>query len=328
MKNTKRKILTFIFMFFFTFTVADASERSVIPLGKVVGVRLYTDGLLIVGTGEVNGINVSKKYGLRVNDLIKGVNNKTVKTPEELIKEINNSPNGVTLSIERDNQTILVNAVPVLSDDDSYRIGVWVRDSSAGIGTLTYINPENNSFACLGHAINDVDTGNILSVSTGNILNCNILSIRKSSRSNPGKINGSFDSNDIIGEIKSNTKMGVYGNVSNYDFSQISPMPVATKDEIQTGEAYIISDILGSKNECYSAQITKIKNSDDKSIVVTITDERLIENTGGIVQGMSGSPIIQNNKIVGAITHVFVNNTLKGYGICIENMLAEEKNIS
>ena len=197
-----------------------------------------------------------------------------------------------------------------------------MRDSTAGIGTVTYYNPQNNSFAALGHGINDIDTGNILSVKSGNILNCDILSVSKSSKGHPGEINGAFDCN-TIGNISINSQIGIYGNMSCDEFSSDNAIPVAAKEQICESEAYILSDVIGQKTEKYSIKINKITNDSDKGLIIEITDPRLIDCTGGIVQGMSGSPIIQNDKIVGAVTHVFVDDPTRGYGIFIEEMLVQ-----
>ena len=171
-----------------------------------------------------------------------------------------------------------------------------------------------------GHGINDIDTGNILSVKSGNILNCDILSVSKSSKGHPGEINGAFDGN-TIGNISINSQIGIYGNMSCDKFSSDNAIPVAAKEQICESDAYILSDVIGQKAEKYSIKINKITNDSDKGLIIEITDPRLIDCTGGIVQGMSGSPIIQNGMLIGAVTHVFVNNPTKGYGTLAENMI-------
>ena len=327
MKKVSCKIVVFLLLNLCIFTSVYADEIKVVPIGKAVGVKIYTDGLLVVGTSEVSGENVSKKYGIKINDRIEKINNQLIN------KTVNENPSGVALSIKRDNQDILINAVPVLSEDNIYRLGLWVRDSTAGIGTVTYYNPQNNSFAALGHGINDIDTGTILSVKSGNILNCDILSVKsgnilncdilsvsKSSKGHPGEINGAFDGN-TIGNISINSQIGIYGNMSCDEFSSDNAIPVAAKEQICESDAYILSDVIGQKTEKYSIKINKITNDSDKGLIIEITDPRLIDCTGGIVQGMSGSPIIQNGMLIGAVTHVFVNNPTKGYGTLAENMI-------
>ena len=320
LKKVSCKIVVFLLLNLCIFTSVYADEIKVVPIGKAVGVKIYTDGLLVVGTSEVNGENVSKKYGIKINDRIEKINNQLINSTEEFSKTVNENPSGVALSIKRDNQDILINAVPVLSEDNIYRLGLWVRDSTAGIGTVTYYNPQNNSFAALGHGINDIDTGNILSVKSGNILNCDILSVSKSSKGHPGEINGAFDGN-TIGNISINSQIGIYGNMSCDEFSSDNTIPVAAKEQIGESDAYILSDVIGQKTEKYSIKINKSTNDSDKGLIIEITDPRLIDCTGGIVQGMSGSPIIQNGMLIGAVTHVFVNNPTKGYGTLAENMI-------
>ena len=318
MKKVSCKTVVFLLLNLCIFTSVYADEIKVVPIGKAVGVKIYTDGLLVVGTSEVNGENVSKKYGIKINDRIEKINNQLINSTEEFSKTVNENPSGVALSIKRDNQDILINVVPVLSEDNIYRLGLWVRDSTAGIGTVTYYNPQNNSFAALGHGINDIDTGNILSVKSGNILNCDILSVSKSSKGHPGEINGAFDGN-TIGNISINSQIGIYGNMSCDEFSSDNAIPVAAKEQICESDAYILSDVIGQKTEKYSIKINKITNDSDKGLIIEITDPRLIDCTGGIVQGMSGSPIIQNGMLIGAVTHVFVNSPTKGYGTLAEN---------
>lgn len=314
-----KPIAAFLLAFCFVPSVY-AQSLEVIPVGKTVGVKIYTDGLLVIGSSEINGKNIAKEYGIRINDRIKKINGTDIESTEKFSEIVNNNPDGVTLSLLRDNQNIEINAVPV-KDEDVYRLGLWVRDSTAGIGTVTYYNPASKDFAALGHSINDVDTGNILSVKSGNILNCNILSVTKSEKGSPGEINGAFDG-EKIGDISINSDIGIFGKMTCDEFENINEaIPVAAKEQVQEGEAYIISDAFGNNNNKYSIEIKKITNATDKGLVIEITDQRLKEAAGGIVQGMSGSPIIQNGMLVGAVTHVFVNSPLKGYGTLAENMI-------
>ncbi len=304
----------------FIFPSAYAQSTEVIPIGKTVGIRLYTEGLLVIGSSEVNGRNIAKEYDIQVNDHINKINGKTIENTEEFSQIVNSNPNGVNLSITRDGENLEINTIPE-KDEDVYRLGLWVRDSTAGIGTVTYYNPQTKEFAALGHSINDVDTGNILSVKSGNILNCNILSVRKSEKGLPGEINGSFEG-DTIGNISMNSDIGIFGTMTCSEFdSEGTTIPVAAKEQVQEGEAYILSDAFGNENNQYTIEIKKITNSSDKGLVIEITDQRLKEMAGGIVQGMSGSPIIQNGMLIGAVTHVFVNSPLKGYGTLAENMI-------
>ncbi len=325
MKKFSFNLTLFIFIISLAAS-AYAEEIKVIPIGKAVGIRIYTDGLLVIGTSEINGENAAKKNGIKVNDRITQINGKEVSTTDEFSKTVNEHPDGVNLEIVRDNRNIEINAVPVLSEDNIYRLGLWVRDSTAGIGTVTYYDPSGKSFAALGHAINDVDTGNILSVKSGNILDCDILSVTKGQKGSPGELNGTFNGN-IIGDVKVNAKTGVFGKMLSDSFLDYSnPVPVAAKEQVHEGEAYIMSDAFGNNTEQYSIEINKITDDSDKGLIIEITDKRLIDRSGGIVQGMSGSPIIQDGRLVGAVTHVFVNNPLKGYGTLAENMIDAQRN--
>lgn len=320
--------LTIIFLFgLLSSTAVYADALNVIPVGKTVGIRVYTDGLLVIGSSDVNGVNAAKKCGIKVNDRIRSANGEEISSCEQFSDIVKSNPDGISLEIARDNQNLTINAVPVLSEDNIYRLGLWVRDSTAGIGTVTYYNPQTDSFAALGHAINDADTGNILSVKSGNILNCDILSVSKSKKGSPGEINGAFDG-EKIGDITLNSQIGIFGSMSSGDFKNIgTPVPVAAKSQVETGDACIITDALSGRREEYSIKINKITNDCDKGLAIEITDPRIIEQSGGIVQGMSGSPIIQNGRLVGAVTHVFVNNPEKGYGALAENMIdAQLKN--
>ncbi len=321
MRKSSRKVILFFVLSLCFFSRASAEEIRVVPVGKTVGVKIYTDGLLVIGTSEVGGENLAKKYGIKINDRIKKINGEDIETAEEFAQAVNEHSEGVLLSVTRDNRNIELNAVPSPDDSGVYRLGLWVRDSAAGIGAVTYYNPADKTFAALGHAINDVDTGNILSVRAGNILNCDILSVTKSQKGSPGEINAAFDG-DKIGNVYENEETGIFGKMCSDEFSLAGDtIPVAAKSQITEGEAYIISDAFEGEDDKYSIKITKITNNADKGLVIEITDPRLIEQSGGIVQGMSGSPIIQNGMLVGAVTHVFVNSPLKGYGTLAENMV-------
>lgn len=306
---------------------AFAQTTSLIPYGKTVGVKIYTEGLLVVGTSEVKDFSgkthsPAADCGIKINDIILKADNIELKTTEQVSQIISSRSESIKLTIKRGEELFDVFAEPCVDKDGKAHLGLWVRDSTAGIGTVTYINPDDLTFAALGHGICDIDTGNILSVKSGNILNCEFLSVVKSKKGAPGEISGSFG-NETIGSITKNTPHGIFGKADNLSGS-VKAIPTAEQNEVQTGTAYILSDFDGGDVKKYEIEITKLsKNADDKAIVFKVTDKDLIEKTGGIVQGMSGSPIIQNEKLVGAVTHVFVNEPTRGYGIFIETMLAE-----
>lgn len=323
-----KKFFLLVTISFCIFYDVYAAEVKVVPVGKTAGIRIYTDGLLVIGTSEISGENIAEKYGIEINDRIKKINGETAESSQQLSRILNENPQGILLSIARNNETYETTVVPKQGDDGIYRLGLWVRDSTAGIGTVTYYNPASNTFAALGHAINDVDTGNILTVKSGDILTCDIISVTKSTRGNPGALNGSVDGNDL-GDVTLNTQTGIFGTVSNSEFFNcFEAIPVAAKSQIHEGEAVIISDAFDNGQTEYSVNIKKITNEKDKELVIEVTDQRLIDITGGIVQGMSGSPIIQDGRLVGAVTHVFVNSPLNGYGTLAENMIDVSQNIN
>ncbi len=329
MKKNKIKYGGLTAFFIFAMCLAPgavADTVNVIPIGEAVGIQVYTDGLLVVGFSDINGENIAKKNGIRLNDRIMEINGETAQSCEQLSDAVNKCPEGVELSVRRDNQDIMINAVPAMTENNVYRLGLWVRDSTAGIGTLTYYDPSSNTFAALGHGINDVDTGNILTVKSGNIQNCSILSVTKSEKGTPGEINGVFDGTKI-GEISVNSDIGIFGSADLDSEISGNAIPVAAKEQLHEGEAYILTNVLG-RAEKYTVNINKITSSADKELVIEVTDNRILAAAGGIVQGMSGSPIIQDGMLAGAVTHVFVNNPSKGYGALAENMIEMTNNIS
>lgn len=311
-----------------TVNVEVVDELHVAVLGSPFGMKIYTQGVLVTDISDVatvNGnMNPAKKAGVRIGDYIVSVNGTKVYTNEDLVTIVENS-NGEKMKflINRNNKNIYFSFSAVKSTEtDSYKIGIWVKDSSAGIGTLTFYSPANNVICGLGHGICESDTGNLLKLNSGEIVTADILSIEKGSAGSPGKLTGKLNFT-TLGEIDLNSEIGVYsflkGNIS---FDKL--MEVALKQDVNDGSAQIISTLDDEGPKAYSCNI-KIRNSNyhskTQNLIVTVTDERLLEKTGGIVQGMSGSPIIQNGKLVGAVTHVLIDDSTKGYGVFAENML-------
>ena len=317
---------------FKTINVSVIPKNYVIPGGETIGVKLYTEGLLVVYVSEVTGKDLrqytpAKDANIKKCDRILAVDSKKISSNEEFMQYLNEKKSTVTITLARGEEIITTQLTPVISAADSkYKAGLWVRDSTAGIGTLTYYNPTDNSFAALGHAICDADTMSMLKLADGKLTQCSVVSITKGEKGEPGELKGSL-SNQNIGKILKNDEFGIYGKINkNYQIYK-TPMAVASRFEVKEGEAYILCDVDGQGVRQYSVDLSKISKTekpDNKSMVVTVTDEKLLNLTGGIVQGMSGSPIIQNGKLVGAVTHVFVNDPTRGYGIFIENMLADK----
>ena len=315
-----------------TINVNVIEDVDVIPVGEIVGIKLYTNGVMVVGMASIEGEdgNIYKPYqetGIQEGDCITHVNGVEITSTNKLVEEINKTlGEEIELTFNHKEETKTGKIKPVKNKDDKYKLGLWVRDSAAGVGTVTFYNEDTKCFAALGHAITDIDTGEVLSTSSGEIDNAQILSIVKGQKDEPGKIEGVINSDISIGSIYNNTKFGIFGVIKNQqnillDFNR--KMKVASRNEIKIGEATCLSGIDGDIKE-YKLEITKIyqnNNYDNKSMLINITDESLIEKTGGIVQGMSGTPIIQNGKFVGAITHVLVNNPTVGYAVFGDLML-------
>ena len=289
---------------------------------------MFTDGVLIVGLSRIhteNGLSCpALESGIVEGDVICSIDGEKVYTNEDVASFIENS-DGETLSmlIKRDGETMTVEVTPEkMADGSGYKAGFWVRDSSAGIGTLTFYDPETMVFAGLGHAVCDVDTGEPLPLLSGEIVPAAINKIKRGVSGEPGELGGVFTSAKALGEVSINNETGVYG-VLNSNIGGVS-LPIAPKQDVYEGKATILATINGTKAKEYEIVIEKVSMSDNsptKNMVIKVTDEELINKAGGIVQGMSGSPIIQNGRLVGAVTHVFVNDPTKGYGIFIENML-------
>lgn len=300
-----------------------AYSNYIIPGGENVGISISSDGVFVVGTYEVDGKLLNN---LKAGDIITSINGKKVSTTLDFSKEVIGKTE-VSITIIRNNKELNENLV-ISYVNGEYRSGLYVKDSINGIGTLTFIDPESKLFGALGHEILD-SNNNVLNSNNGSIYNSYVTDINKSSRGDPGEKEADIDKESTIGNIKENTISGIFGKYTDDELLSKKALKVAEKDELKLGEAKIRTVINGTKIEEFTINITKLELSDNKktkNILFEITDERLLSETGGIVQGMSGSPIIQDDKIIGAVTHVLVNNTKKGYGIYIVNMLNEAEN--
>ncbi len=302
-------------------------RRYVTLCGNVFGIKLYSNGVLVVSTEEIateEGMkNPGQIAGLKSGDIIKKIGNKKVTSNRE-VSEICKNSDGKELKftvIRNSKEKILTLKTVKEKASGVYRAGLWVRDSTAGIGTMTFYDRETGIFASLGHAICDVDTGAIVPLSEGEALGAEIVGCTVGTDSQTGEITGAFTS-EKVGVLHKNSPEGVYGVLESFDING-SLIPVATAAEVKVGKAQILCSVDDTGCHYYDVEITKIldKKSEQKNMTVKITDERLLEITGGIVQGMSGTPLIQNGMLVGAITHVFVGNSKEGYAIFAENML-------
>ena len=302
-------------------------DIKLIPGGWIFGAKINSDGVIIVGTGDCKSggitVNPSKAAGLRVKDIIKSVNGKDIDTAGELTALIENSKGtGLEIEYERDGEKRHTTLTPVADENGVYRAGIWVKDQTAGIGTVTYVEPGNLRFGGLGHGISEGDTGAVLPISYGEVYGAVLTGVKKGKYGEPGEFKGFFSRNKE-GILYSNTESGVFGKLDKLPASAKEPISIALKDEIKEGECTVLCMPDGKTVGQYTAQIVKItdKNAKTKNFIIKITDPQLLALTGGVVQGMSGSPVIQNGKLVGAVTHVLVNDPTRGYGIFIENML-------
>lgn len=301
-------------------------ELEVIPGGEVIGLQVETDGILVLGTGAVtlaDGSSVEPAKGLlRSGDYIVGINGKFGITRQEFIDSIGVEP--MRLTVNRNEELVEVELQPVKDYSGKYKLGAWIRTDAQGIGTITYVT-SNGKFGALGHGITDIDTGLIMDIDTGKLYDAEVLSVVKGKNGTPGELIGIIRQSGIslIGEITENCSKGIYGQMKLGMVDTSEVVPVALKQDIQLGAATILCQVDSQVRE-YDIEIERIelgRTNDNKGLVIKITDDELLKKTGGIVQGMSGSPILQNGRIVGAVTHVLVNDPTRGYGIFIENML-------
>lgn len=312
--------------------VSVIQERKVTPIGYPVGIYVQTDGVLVIDTGSFwssNGKKVSPAKNLLMpGDYIYKVNQETINTKNELMDKIGEcNGESMVLGIRREDGYYNIEIEPEKDKTGEYKLGIWVRDNAQGIGTLTFAD-ENGNFGALGHGINDVDTTNLMEMKEGGLYKADIISITKGTKGSPGELTGviAYSNKYKLGEIYQNTKRGVYGvlEMDSVDVEE-QAVSIALKQEIKKGEAQILCT-LSTEPELFEVEITAIHQENDninRGLELKVTDERLLETTGGIVQGMSGAPILQNGRIVGAVTHVLVNDPTRGYGIFIENMLEQ-----
>ena len=319
-------------------TVIDDIE--VVPIGKIIGLKLYTNGVLVVGMSEIEGCNnnLIKPYqntDIKEGDTILKINENEIQDID-VLKEVVNKSEGenLKLTILRDGSILTSNITPVKTDDKEYKLGLWVKDAATGVGTMTYYEPNSKSFAVLGHGITDSDTNNLINIESGELVTSKVISIKKGEIENPGEIKGTILNQQTIGRVSKNTQFGIYGtldNLTSLNIDTSKKMKVALRDEIKIGEAKIICSLDNSnKTKEYRIEIEKIYYDNDynnKSMLIRVTDSELIDKTGGIIRGLSGAPIIQNGKFIGAVTNVLVSNPEIGYAIFGDLMVKEMTNM-
>jgi stage IV sporulation protein B len=318
-----------------TVNISVIDENWLIPCGTPFGIKMFTNGVVIVGVADIKTdagtVNPAAVAGLKVGDVIISIDGKKVNQNEEVAKIIESSK-GKTMKflVRRDKTELTATLTPAKSViDELYKGGLWVRDSTAGIGTVTFYNPTTCVFGGLGHGISDQDTNELLPLRSGDIVNVTINGIIKGEKGTAGELRGYFNNDISVGNLNLNVEEGVYGTLESPPVNN-KAIKVAMKQEVKIGAAQILATIDGNTPQYFDVQIESVNYRDNartKNMVVRITDKKLLEATGGIIQGMSGSPIIQNNMLVGAVTHVFVNDPTRGYGIFAENMLTTSQNL-
>lgn len=317
-------------------TITKIKDVKVVPVGKIIGLKLYTNGVLVVGMSEIEDENktLNKPYELsdvKEGDTILEVDNQEIENIESLKNIVNNSEGkDLELKILRDGTIITSNILPVKTGVKEYKLGLWVKDAATGVGTISFFEPKTNSFAVLGHGITDADTGNLINIDYGELVTSKIISIKKGENGTPGEVRGTIINQQTIGKVNKNTNFGVYGSLENLTSLNIdasNAIEVATREEIKIGEAKVLcATDTDNVAEEFSIEIEKIyleNSSNNKSMLIRITDDRLLGKTGGIIRGLSGAPIIQNGKFVGAITNVLVSNPEVGYAIFGDLMIKE-----
>ena len=333
-ENTKINVSLFDKIPIKDVNVSIIPKTKIIPVGKVAGVKLYTNGVLVVGMSEIQGIKPYEGTGIEEGDMIVNVGDTEVSNTKDLIETINKS-NGERLNITyiRNGKNQECSITPVKTGRNEYKLGLWVRDGAAGVGTVTFYEKSTKMFGALGHGITDIDTGKLIDIQDGEFITTKVLSIIKGQNGKPGRIQGTIENQANIGDIYLNTGLGIFGiinNLSVLDLDVKKEVEVAYREEIKLGEATILCNIDDEYPKEYKIEIEKIytnNNYDNKSMQIKVIDEELIEKTGGIIQGMSGAPILQKGKFIGAVTHVLINDPLEGYAVFGDLMIKKMREI-
>lgn len=327
-KNFKKTVIMLLLSFFIIPINALAYSDKIIASGENIGITLNSDGVLIVGVYDVDGKNPATEAGLKTGDVITEVNKKEVNSIEDMASKINDSSDGsVNVGYMRNGKKQTATLKLTKDENDVYKTGLYVKDSVTGIGTLTFIDPETKLFGALGHEIQEQTTGKLLEIKDGKIFESTVTGVVPSSDGNPGEKQAKYDASKTTGDVAENTTQGIFGTYTN-EIPNRDTYKVAKPSDIKTGKAKILTVLDGKEIKEYEINITKInkKEQKNKNFIFEITDKDLLDKTNGIIQGMSGSPIVQGDYIIGAVTHVVVDNPHKGYGIFITNMLEEAEN--
>jgi len=307
---------------------AATMPKELVPVGKTVGINISCEGVMVVSLNAVEtaagNVSPAKDAGMLPGDIITHVGADEVETLNDFRTAVDKTEgDAMTIRFTRGDNEMQVTLQPVKNENGHPELGIWLRDGLAGIGTVTFYDPQSGKFGALGHSVTDVETGSVVPLESGTIMPAKISSIIKGASGSPGELQGEFDFDKSLGAITENTSAGIFGKLEDASFTDGGKAyPVGSEDDLKLGPATILADINGEGAKEYAVEISRIfTGGDNRKMMVTVTDETLLEATGGIVQGMSGSPIIQNDKIVGAVTHVLIDNPQKGYGISISRML-------
>ena len=328
LKKFKKSIfLLLLFLFIIPINVFAYSDKIIVG-GQNIGISLNSKGVLIVGTYEVNGTSPAKEAGLKTGDIIEKINGNQISNIEQMATEINKvKEEKISLTYLRNNKEKETTLNLYKDENNIYKTGLYVKDSVTGIGTLTFIDPNTKIFGALGHEIQEQATGKIFEIKDGTIFSSEVTDVVPSSDGSPGEKRAEYNKEDVTGEVKENTTQGIFGEYT-AEISGGKTYNVAEPSEIKKGNAKILTVLNGTEVKEYEINITQInsKKQKNKNFVFEIIDKELLNKTNGIIQGMSGSPIIQGDNIIGAVTHVVIDNPHKGYGIFITNMLEEAEN--
>lgn len=328
--NYQMSVKLFGFIDFKETEVSVINDIELMPVGKPIGIYVKTKGILVIDSGEfegMDGVIKSPAELLKEGDYILGYNGKEINLKQDLINNINEC-NGedIVLTIDRQGEVFDLKVTPQKNQDGEYKLGIWVRDNAQGVGTMTYVT-KGQEFGALGHGINDLDTATLMALDYGNLYQADIISVKKGIAGEPGEITGyiSYSKDEYLGDIAQNTGEGIYGTVTENFLEDVDSqfLQIGLKQDVHLGDVQILCT-LEDTPAYYNAEITDIYAQSDnlnRGFRIHVTDEVLLDKTGGIVQGMSGSPIIQDGRLIGAVTHVLVNDPTRGYGIFIESML-------
>lgn len=320
-------MLTAVICFFLSAPASASQIEELVPVGRAVGIQLQTQGVVIVDVSEIENdegvFSPAAAAGLKAGDVIVDVGGLEINCAADFMTAASSfDKKPVSVTVKRDDRLVQFSVTPAMTREGKYQLGLWMRDGISGIGTMTFYDPNTGVYGALGHGINDTDTGSLLVAGDGNITGASVIDIIRGAANAPGELCGRYDKDAVLGDIITNCDCGIFGTLDAGMSGQ--PVPVAAESEIKLGAATILSNVSGEEVREYDIEVCRVYRNctDGKSLMIRITDEELLKATGGIVQGMSGSPIMQDGKIIGAVTHVLISDPERGYGISIEKMLA------